>query len=256
MLAASQRLRRLGAWPAIARIRHGAQGRSRRDVAESAHGRDPRSSPLRSVMKRIPSAPRCKLCAAPFGQPGGAIVRLAGFGASRLNRRLCRALDRARRADPGPGVLRADGLFYGTAARVVDRWEGILHEFVGDEVVALFIPGFPEHAAQPARAARNLVGETGGSGGSPRLPIDVGVHTGVAFVGTVGEGDARDFTALGDAAHTAARLASAAGPGEILVSLAAAAASGRPAARGWQTWCGSTSTQPTWTPSSPITPCG
>jgi adenylate cyclase len=52
------------------------------------------------------------------------------------------------------------------------------------------------------------------------------VHTGVAFVGSVGEGDAFDFTALGDSVNTAARLAAAAGTGEILVSKEAADAAG------------------------------
>jgi class 3 adenylate cyclase len=50
------------------------------------------------------------------------------------------------------------------------------------------------------------------------------VHTGVAFVGNVGEGDASDFTAVGDPVNATARLASTAGAGEILVSAAAAAA--------------------------------
>jgi adenylate cyclase len=52
------------------------------------------------------------------------------------------------------------------------------------------------------------------------------VHTGIAFVGSVGEGDAFDFTALGDPVNTAARLAAAAGTGEILVSKEAADAAG------------------------------
>ena len=42
---------------------------------------------------------------------------------------------------------------------------------------------------------------------------------------TVGEGDACDFTAVGDAVNTTARLASSAGAGEILVSKVAADAS-------------------------------
>jgi adenylate cyclase len=45
-------------------------------------------------------------------------------------------------------------------------------------------------------------------------------------VGTVGEGDARDFTALGDTVNTAARLTSLAEAGEILVSAGAATAGG------------------------------
>jgi adenylate cyclase len=42
----------------------------------------------------------------------------------------------------------------------------------------------------------------------------------------VGEGDARDFTALGDTVNTAARLTDHAGSGEILISTEAAAAGG------------------------------
>jgi adenylate cyclase len=116
--------------------------------------------------------------------------------------------------------------FYGTAAKVVDRWDGIVDKFVGDEVVALFVPGFAgdDHAADAIAAARDLLRETGNDGLDPWIAVGAGVHTGVAYVGTIGEGDARDFTALGDAANTAARLASSAGAGEILVSSAAAAA--------------------------------
>jgi class 3 adenylate cyclase len=49
--------------------------------------------------------------------------------------------------------------------------------------------------------------------------VGIGIHTGVAFVGSVGEaGLATDITVLGDAANTAARLSSSAAAGEILVS--------------------------------------
>ncbi|MGH2489464.1 MAG: adenylate/guanylate cyclase domain-containing protein, partial [Candidatus Limnocylindria bacterium] len=55
------------------------------------------------------------------------------------------------------------------------------------------------------------------------VPVGAGVNTGVAFVGAVGEGSQVEFTALGDPVNVAARLASAAGPGELLVTAAAAA---------------------------------
>ena len=57
-------------------------------------------------------------------------------------------------------------------------------------------------------------------------PVGAAVYTGVAYVGSVGEHDACDFTAVGDTVNTTARLASAAGPGELLVSTAAARAAG------------------------------
>jgi class 3 adenylate cyclase len=51
------------------------------------------------------------------------------------------------------------------------------------------------------------------------------VHTGIAFVGSVGSKDGlTDITALGDAPNTAARIASQAASGEILVSQEAARA--------------------------------
>lgn len=47
-------------------------------------------------------------------------------------------------------------------------------------------------------------------------------HTGSGFVGVVGgEGSTADFTALGNNVNITARLASEAGPGEILISDAA-----------------------------------
>jgi adenylate cyclase len=116
--------------------------------------------------------------------------------------------------------------FYGAAAGVVDRWDGIVDKFVGDEVVALFIPGFAgsDHAASAIAAAHDLFEATGGCGEDSWIAIGAAVHTGVAYVGVVGEGDARDFTALGDTTNTAARLASSAAAGELLVSSAAALA--------------------------------
>jgi adenylate cyclase len=57
--------------------------------------------------------------------------------------------------------------------------------------------------------------------------VGIGVHTGTAFFGTVGSSEGViDITALGDAVNTAARLASTAGTGEIIVSDAAYQAAG------------------------------
>jgi adenylate cyclase len=108
-----------------------------------------------------------------------------------------------------------------------NEWDGIVDKFVGDEVVALFVPGFAgeRHAERAVEAARALLEETGNRGDEPWIPVGAGVHTGIACVGRVGEGDACDFTAVGDAVNTTARLASSAGAGEILVSKAAADAS-------------------------------
>ncbi len=63
-------------------------------------------------------------------------------------------------------------------------------------------------------------------GPPPWLPVGVGVNTGLAYVGAVGEGPDTELTAMGDTVNTTARLASAAGAGEILVTGTAAGNAG------------------------------
>jgi adenylate cyclase len=64
-----------------------------------------------------------------------------------------------------------------------------------------------------------------GDPAGPWIPIGIGVHTGNAFIGSVGEPPVTDLTALGDVVNTTARLASAAAAGEALITEAAASAS-------------------------------
>jgi hypothetical protein len=68
-----------------------------------------------------------------------------------------------------------------------------------------------------------LTGKVRGLNMTRRL---VGWIPAVPYVGRVGEGDACDFTAVGDPVNTTARLASSAAAGEILVTASAASASG------------------------------
>jgi adenylate cyclase len=211
----------------------------------------PRLHGMRRMWGALPSPPRCKLCNAPFRGPGGILMRAIAYGPSPLNRRLCKWCIRAVSKHPGGAevdisVLFADvrgstgiaegmepeeysrllARFYGAAADVIDERDGIVDKFVGDGAVALFIPGFAgaDHAADAIAAARDLLEVTRNDGGEPWIPLGVGVHTGRSFVGSVGEGDARDFTALGDTVNAAARLTALAAAGELLVSADAASA--------------------------------
>jgi adenylate cyclase len=213
----------------------------------------PRLHRMRRMWGALPSPPRCKLCNAPFRGPGGVVMHALGYGPSRLNRRLCKWCIRAIDKHPGGAevelsVLFADvrgstgiaermqpqefsslmARFYGAAAEVIDQCDGIVDKFVGDAAVALFIPGFAgdDHAADAIGAARALIERTGNDESEPWIPVGVGVHTGTSFVGSVGEGDARDFTALGDTVNAASRLTGLAAAGEVLVSADSAAAAG------------------------------
>lgn len=108
----------------------------------------------------------------------------------------------------------------------------MVDRLVGDEVIGLYLPGMAgqEHSRKAIQAAQNLLRKTGHRDRKgPWIPVGVGVHTGIAYVGVVGGGEEgpTDFTALGDNVNITARLASQARPGEILISDAAMAAAGQ-----------------------------
>jgi adenylate cyclase len=211
---------------------------------------------FRSAFRRLPSPPHCKICGAPFRGFGGAVMGPLGFRPWDKNPTICRlCIAEIAKYPPGGAeidctLLFADirsstGLaeqssaadfaallrrFYETGSAAVIAENGVVDKFVGDEVVALFIPAFTAHHALAAlRAARRMLASTGyGQPSGPWLPVGIGVHSGAAFVGSVAVGGAiSDFTALGDTVNLAARLASAAGPGEVLVSEATLASAGK-----------------------------
>ncbi len=119
--------------------------------------------------------------------------------------------------------------FYRTATGVLIKTDAYIDKFVGDEVMAIYLPLFAgrQPPSQAISAAQGLLKAMGyHDPGGPWLPAGIGIHTGLAFFGTVtgSEGTFHDFTALGDTVNTAARIAAAAGPGEALVSEATCAA--------------------------------
>ena len=205
---------------------------------------DPSFRRLRSIMRRLPSNPRCKLCAGPFGGVGGLLLRRTGYGPSRKNPNLCRTC--FEDAPPGGlegdiGVLFADvrgfttlaetmtpgeaakllNRFYAVATDVLVERDAIVDKLVGDEVMALFIPPVvgPDHLERMVDAAEALLRGVGtGSPEGAWLPLGVGVAFGEAFVGNVGSGEVKDFTALGDVVNTAARLQSVAAAGTIVIA--------------------------------------
>lgn len=109
--------------------------------------------------------------------------------------------------------------FYATAVDVLCK-HAIIDKLVGDEVMALYLPGiFPGEPAQHMVAdARALLAASGYLEKQPWVELGIGLDFGSAFVGNVGSGDVKDFTAIGDVVNTAARLQAAAASGEIVMS--------------------------------------
>jgi adenylate cyclase len=194
-----------------------------------------------AVMSRLPSEPRCRLCRAPYGGFGGRIMRRVGFGPSRKNPNLCSTcFEKAPMggAEMEIGVLFADvrgftslaetmpptevaellNRFYAAATGVLSR-SAVIDKLVGDEVMALYLPPLLRDGWEDEmlRDASELL-EAVGFADDPWLPLGVGLDVGRAFVGNVGEGEVKDFTALGDVVNTAARLQSAAESGQIVIS--------------------------------------
>ncbi len=218
----------------------------------------------KSPLRFLPSSPRCKLCSAPFGAPGRALLRRYGYGPWEKNPKLCgrcfKGLDHVAQmcpvasddrevagAEVEASMLFADvrgssklarqmssmdftrlmNRFYTVSRDVLVESDAIVEKFVGDEVVGLFLPFLAgqEHARRAVEAAEALLRATGhGTAEGPWVPLGAGVHAGPAFVGIVGSKGAGDFTALGDTVNIAAHLAATAAAGEILITNEVAAA--------------------------------
>jgi adenylate cyclase len=120
--------------------------------------------------------------------------------------------------------------FYRAGVEALISYGALIDRFMGDQVVGYFVPGFagPQHARQAVLCGLEILRATGHDDDEiPWIPVGAGVHTGIAFVGSVGKGeDLAELTAIGDAATVGARLASVAGIGELVVSQAAYAAAG------------------------------
>ncbi|MGI8921959.1 MAG: adenylate/guanylate cyclase domain-containing protein [Solirubrobacteraceae bacterium] len=93
------------------------------------------------------------------------------------------------------------------AVPVLIRNGGHANKFIGDGLMGVF--GAPDrrsdHADRAVAAGRELVGEMERAFGD-RLRIGVGVNSGPVVAGTIGGGGRIEFTVIGDAVNTAARV--------------------------------------------------
>ena len=211
---------------------------------------------FRHLFGILPSSPRCKFCNAPFRGIGGTVMRMvSNRRPSRLNPRLCNACESfAERhqggveiemsllfADVRGSTTLAEGMspsefgslinrFYNAVSNVLIKSDALIDKLIGDQAAGIYVPGFAggQHAMRAVEASREILRVTGHSDpDGPWIPLGAAVHTGVAFIGSVGSPDGTtDFTVLGDAPNTAARLSSSASQGEVLISEATCSAAG------------------------------
>jgi adenylate cyclase len=198
--------------------------------------------------RMLPSDSRCKFCQAPFeGLPGAFVKNVFHTYPSRYNPHYCNVCDDFSKKHQGGAeipmtMLFADirsssGLaekigpkdfsdlinrFFVKSAHVLTGYGAMIEKLVGDEVTAVFTSGTAgkNYQEQSIEAAKDLLRKTGhGNGKKPWVEIGIGIHSGIAFLGSIGNPDGiMEVAALGEVPNIASRLTSLAGPGEILVS--------------------------------------
>jgi adenylate cyclase len=194
----------------------------------------------------LPHDPRCKLCHAPFEGVGGAVVgAFYGRKQSNLNPHFCNICEDFAKKFPGGAEVEMSMLFVdvrGSTAlsekmppmefqKLINRFfvgttkaiaeeDGLVEKLAGDAVAAFWGAGFAgsEYVARTVSAAKKILKVMA----AQNIPVGVGVHAGVAYFGAMGEETGLiNISAIGDEVNTAARLASKAMAGEIIISEAA-----------------------------------
>ena len=198
---------------------------------------------LYGFFRILPHDPRCKLCNAPFHGIGGMVVgALYGRKQSGLNPRFCNVCEEFAKKFPGGAEVEMSMLFadvrgstalseqmtsiefsklinrfYVGSTKAIAEEDGLVEKLAGDAVAAFWGAGFAgqDYVARTIRAAQNIsrLMQT------QNIPVGIGVHAGIAFFGAMGSSEGLvDISAIGEEVNTAARLASKAAAGEIILS--------------------------------------
>jgi adenylate cyclase len=191
----------------------------------------------------LPHDPRCKLCHAPFqGFGGKAVSALYGRKQSNLNPQFCNICEDFAKKFPGGAEVEMSMLFVDVrgsttlsesmsamefqklinrffvgTTKIIGEELGLVEKLAGDAVAAFWGAGFAgqDYVARTVRAAQKIQNDMT----QQKIPVGIGVHAGVAYFGAMGEQHGViNISAIGDEVNTAARIASKAAAGEILLS--------------------------------------
>lgn len=103
-------------------------------------------------------------------------------------------------------------------AMIVRKFGGDIDKYVGDELVAVFqgenmVLNAVQCAIEIQKMMESIYSEIG-----EEIAIGIGINTGEMVMGAMGSEERMDFTVIGDAVNLGARLCSAAGRGQVLIS--------------------------------------
>jgi adenylate cyclase len=202
---------------------------------------------FRPFVRSFPTSPRCDFCFMPFGGLGGKISKAFwNIEPSKLNPHICNNCERFAQEFHGGVELEISMLFvdvrgsttlaektspevfsklinrfYRAATEEFYRSYGLVEKLIGDQVAGFFAPGVAgkDHARVAIETGKSIMKKMGyGSSSEPWISVGIGIHTGIAYVGSVIAEGGADIAMLGDSVNTTARLTSQAAAGEILVS--------------------------------------
>ena len=97
---------------------------------------------------------------------------------------------------------------------VIDKNSGVVEQYVGDAVMALFGAPLPNpqsaanavHCALEMFEALNIINSEFSQQGIPTIKIGVGINTDIVLVGNVGSSSRLNYTVIGDGVNLASRL--------------------------------------------------
>ena len=206
---------------------------------------------LYRVFRILPHDPRCKLCHVPFEGIGGLVAGvLYGRRQSTLNPLFCSVCEDFARKFPGGAEVEMSMLFadvrgstslseqmtplefqklinrfFVGTTKLISQEYGLVEKLAGDAVAAFWGAGFAgkEYVARTVYTAQKIQKIMV----EQQIPVGIGVHAGRAFFGAMGEANGViNISAIGEEVNTAARLASKAMAGEIIISERALAQAG------------------------------
>jgi adenylate cyclase len=115
--------------------------------------------------------------------------------------------------------------FFGAMAKIIYAYDGMIDEFLGDGILAIF--GVPErHEDDPARAVacalemQNVLAELNSEiagEGFPELKMGIGINTGKVIVGNIGSEIRSKYGIVGMPVNTASRIESITFGGQVLI---------------------------------------
>ena len=195
------------------------------------------------MFKLLPHEPRCIFCHAPFEGIGSILVQaIYHRKQSSLNPRFCNVCEEFASRFPGGAEVEMSMLFadvrgstalseqmspsdfsqlinrfYVDSTNVIVEEDGLVEKLAGDAVAAFWGAGFagPDYVRRTLKVAQKMSKIMA----RQQIPVGIGVHAGIAYFGAMGKaGGLVQIAAIGDAVNLAARLASKASAGEIVVS--------------------------------------